>query len=162
MGLIKIIKKSVTPLAEKVGHIFNSTNIENKEENTYSAGIIDGLIDGAGKWEQVQFAMTTDTINTNRSRIYVNKVAKLVRVQIQMTGKATKGQYHVATIPSQYAPNIMPTDTCWFIMWHTNGDIANNVMFARGSITVNGEITVLSAYADTTEGLFGEIIYPYA
>ena len=156
-----IKRKSAVKVDKLSGSIVNTTNIENKEENTYSANIIDGLIDKVGEWKQVQFASTTDTVNTNRSRIYVNKVAKLVRVQIQVTGKISKGQVIVANVPSEYVPNLMPSDSCWFIMWHTNGDIANNVMFARGSVSADGKISVLSAYNDTVENLFGEVIYPY-
>ena len=44
MGLIKIIKKAVTPMEEKTGHIYDTTNIANKAKNTYSAEIIDGLV----------------------------------------------------------------------------------------------------------------------
>lgn len=39
---MKTIKKvSVTPIEEKTGHIYDTTNIDNKAENTYSAEIID-------------------------------------------------------------------------------------------------------------------------
>ena len=38
------MKKSVTEMAEKVGHIFNTTNINDKTSNTYSAEIIDGKL----------------------------------------------------------------------------------------------------------------------
>ena len=42
---MKTIKKvAVTPKDEKTGHIFNTTNIDNKAENTYSAEIINGLL----------------------------------------------------------------------------------------------------------------------
>ena len=38
-----IVKKSVVELPPKSGAIFNTTNISNKDENTYSATIIDEL-----------------------------------------------------------------------------------------------------------------------
>ena len=44
MARIKIIKKAKTLLDKTLGAIFNTTNIDNKAENTYSAEIIDGLI----------------------------------------------------------------------------------------------------------------------
>ena len=45
MGTIKIRKDAITPLPENAtASIINSTNIENKEENTYSAEIIDNLV----------------------------------------------------------------------------------------------------------------------
>jgi hypothetical protein len=41
----KLIEKaSVTPIEGKTGHIYDTTNVDNKNENTYSANTIDGLI----------------------------------------------------------------------------------------------------------------------
>ena len=39
-----IEKETVTPVDDKAGAIYNTTNIENKDKNTYSAEIIDGLV----------------------------------------------------------------------------------------------------------------------
>jgi hypothetical protein len=39
---MKTIKKvSVTPIEGKTGHIYDTTNVDNKNENTYSANVID-------------------------------------------------------------------------------------------------------------------------
>lgn len=44
---MKIIeKKSVVPLPQATGSIFDTTNISDKTKNTYSANIIDGLLNG--------------------------------------------------------------------------------------------------------------------
>lgn len=46
MSKIKVLEKvSETPLDEKTGLIFNSENIENKAENTYSAEIVDKIVE---------------------------------------------------------------------------------------------------------------------
>ena len=44
-----IEKKSVTPIEPKTGHIYDTTNIDNKAENTYSANVIDGNFLNKGK-----------------------------------------------------------------------------------------------------------------
>ena len=73
MGLIKIMKKSVTEMAEKVGHIFNTTNINDKTKNTYSANVIEQLLVGTTLYESKNFA-TSGTLSdsiTNYKRIKV-------------------------------------------------------------------------------------------
>lgn len=48
-----IEKEAVTPV-DKAGAIYNTTNIENKDENTYSANVIDGLVkDNYSTGEQI-------------------------------------------------------------------------------------------------------------
>lgn len=44
MAYKKIKKVAVTPIEEKTAHVYDTTNIDNKNENTYSANIIDGLV----------------------------------------------------------------------------------------------------------------------
>lgn len=145
------------------GYIINSTNVVDKEKNTYSANVIDGLLTG---WENVNFASTTDIIDKNRSRILVNKALKLVRVNLVVSGTIEKGTTKVATIPKEYRPNLMPNDSCWFIMWRTNGDIVGSNSFARGLIssgsnTADADVSVLQGQSSLSS-VAGYVIYPYA
>lgn len=77
MGLIKIIKKAVTPIEEKTGHIYNTTNIDNKTENTYSANTIDGLIGGT-EWKNA----TINTQYLSNGIVRYAQIGKLVIVDI--------------------------------------------------------------------------------
>ena len=72
-----IEKKSVTPIEPKTGHIYDTTNIDNKAENTYSANTIDGLLQlGSEGWKPA--AINTDVYSNGRVR-YI-QIGKLVIV----------------------------------------------------------------------------------
>ena len=73
----KIKKVAVTPIEPKTGHIYDTTNIDNKAENTYSANVIDKLntysateqvvgtwVDGRPLYRKV-IQLSTPTTNTN-------------------------------------------------------------------------------------------------
>lgn len=72
-----IQKASVTPIEPKTGHIYDTTNIDNKAENTYSANTIDGLLGGTN-WKNA-------TINTqyfSNGIVRYAQIGKLVIVDI--------------------------------------------------------------------------------
>lgn len=79
MGLIKIIKEAVTPIDPKTGHIYDTTNIDNKAENTYSANTIDGLIGGQGVWSELAFNREF----IGQGRVKYTQIGKTVIVRIE-------------------------------------------------------------------------------
>ena len=133
MGLIKIIKKSVTPLAEKVGHIFNSTNIENKEENTYSANIIDGLFKDFSPKEYKVSGYNSTYVNRGLKYFKVGKIVFCDFNNFKCNGATSSGggdQIIFTGLPK-------PTFVMQF-MAHTPSNTNNGVMLA---INENGDIT---------------------
>lgn len=159
MARKKIKKVSVAPINPITGSIINSKNITNKQENTYSAEIIDGLF---SNWEKVEFESSSNYVDNAHSFIYVNKLLKLVYVQIGTNQSLPTGATQLAVVPSPYRPNIQPEDTCWFNMWSAVGSGNYPANFGRGSIYGStGQLKVLSANGNLPS-VIGTTIYPYA
>jgi hypothetical protein len=150
-------KSAVKPIT---GSIVDTTNIDDTTSNTYSANVIDGLF---GEWEKVNFVSTTDYLDMERSSLLVNKKLKLARVQINIAKAVAQGTTTLANIPSEYAPNrsLMGDDSCWFIVWYSNGELKEAINFGRGKVSPTGSVTVLTAFGAAIN-LYGYIIYPYA
>ena len=87
-----IEKKSVTPIEPKTGHIYDTTNIDNKAENTYSANVIDGFntysteeqvigtwIDGKPLYRKV-INSTLPTTTTNLDIPISNNIETVVKI----------------------------------------------------------------------------------
>lgn len=92
------------------GYIINSTNVENKEKNTYSANVIDGLLNG-GK-------VKVKTISNMTPSTYSNNTYLVTDIPLKNTSILSifcKNRYGYNFIPLQYtnvnADNWVITDT---------------------------------------------------
>lgn len=160
----------------------NATNLNKMEDGIVEASKTGGILTGTtvlwdrnkpipqgyqavksnnSGWEKLEFESLTEHVNTAYSFIYVNKLLKLVYVQICTNKELPTGTTELAVVPSPYRPNLQPEDTCWFNMWSCVGDLANTTTYGRGSIYGGtGLLKVLSAYGSIPQ-LVGTVIYPY-
>ena len=105
MALIKIKKVAVSEIPEINGSIVNGTNFVDKEHNTYSAEIIDGLVrvNDSG-WINIPKNYASHT------PVACRKINRMVEINIEWYLSETTisvpawGNVHLGTIPEGYRP----------------------------------------------------------
>lgn len=159
MARKKIKKVSVAPIDPITGSIVNTTNIDDKTVNTYSAEIIDGLSDN---WvDKTSELVTTDYVN-DRTHLYVNEHLKLAFLTVDFNEISKGGTPILCTVPSKYVP-ALPNDTVWFIGFRRNGESPDiSVNFARIGLYASGNVQAVSVYGTMSGGGYGNIMYPIA
>lgn len=143
-----IVKKSVVELPAKAGGIFNTTNIANKDENTYSARIIDELTSITNKLANP--TLLAPKWNTSALSVYNGGYFQFGKlVIIQMTVKTnTTGQVKIANVP---IPNAGESITGVTVVSATN----NSTTFGYVS---GGNLNIQSGSASNTYRINGTYI----
>ena len=148
----KIKKVSVAPLDPITGSIVDTTNIDDKTTNTYSAEIIDGMLSG---WVDKTSEIETTDYADERTHLYVNEHLKLAFLIVQFKSLTTQA-VTICKIPAKYA-SILPNDHLFFVGSALHGGSAH----ARMTLYTSGNVNAFCVTGGISDGI-GSIVYPIA
>lgn len=136
------------------GYIINSTNVVDKEKNTYSANVIDGLFSSLGnqEWENA----TLDGIYLTSGAITYKKIGKMVIVQFADI-KVGKNIIDTAILATGLP---IPKTGFAFLINGTNGGATPTVTNMRLKITSTGTLIPWYHNLNASSSLYyGQFIY---
>ena len=144
-----IVKKSVVQKDPTLGGIFDTLNIENEEENTYSARIIKDIMN-LTELEDLSSEATNINTNATTKRVEVYKYGRIISLNfiIERSGTWSDG-----AILFNLSEKIRPIFSTFFTGCGAGNSIKHlNINAVTGDVKIVGDVT-------NSAWLAGQIVY---